>query len=250
MYLNTNLLFERILTFLKPDVILDVGSRDGREALRFKSMCPASTVIAYEANPYQFSKMASDSSLAGFVTLRNAAVTSAKGKANFFIANADYDREENLDNNLGQSSLLGDAMNAKKMVSVETTSVDDELDSLPKANTATCALWIDVEGAEADVIGGCLKHRRKIQLIHVECATRPKRSGQKSMHDLERLLRETHVNLGHTSTLWRGWGDAVFVSRHIISLHSVKIKKMRDEARSAWLRYIASRLLTRLSGKC
>lgn len=249
MYLNTNLLFEGLLSLLKPDLILDIGSRDGKEALRFKNLCPESMVVAYEANPHQFRKMLSDPALAGLVTMRNAAVSSSKGKALFYIARADYSREETTDNNLGQSSLIGDGIHAQEKVEVDTTTIDCELAGFTESSNLKCALWIDVEGAEAEVIRGCLAQRDNVQLIHVECATRPRRAGQKSMHELKKMLEATHIIMGHTSTFWRGWGDAVFVHRNLATSHLSAISRIRMEARSAWLHYIAQRLIARLTGK-
>jgi FkbM family methyltransferase len=247
MYLNTNLLFEGILTLLKPDLILDIGSRDGREALRFKTLCPESTVIAYEANPHQFRKMASDPNVAGLVTLRNAAVTSSTGKATFFIAKADYNGKEDAANNLGQSSLLSEGIDAQEAVEVQTTTVADELDQLNAGEDPNCALWIDVEGAEAEVFKGLEKCRAKIAVIHVECATRPRWKEQKSMGALGDILGDSFVNLGHNSTFWRGWGDAVFIRKELMHANCREISMLCRTAKHVWLDYIVRRLFFRIS---
>lgn len=249
IYLDTHSLFECILTLLKPNVILDIGSRDGKESLRFKRLHPESCVVAYEANPHQFRKMMLDFELTRSVEIRNEAVTSAIGDATFFIVRADYDKEEVLNNNLGQSSLLADGLHIQEAVKVCTTTVDFELARLLNHADEKCALWIDVEGAEAKVFEGCVDQRNNVQLIHVECASRPRRSGQKSMYELQKMLHETHVMIGHTSTLWRGWGDAVFVHRDIAIRHRLAILDFKKKAHWLWIRHIARRLLVRLNLK-
>jgi FkbM family methyltransferase len=249
MYLNTHHLFEGVLKILKPDIILDVGSRDGQEALRFKNLCPSSTVVAYEANPHQFRKMAVNPLLARGIVLRNVAVASANGTTSFYVARADYEKAEDRNNNLGQSSLLPNGIDTQEKVAIETVTLDEELKRLAKQNDVTTALWIDVEGAEAEVFQGLASLRNTVKLIHVECATRPKRAGQKSMYHLQEMLQSTHVNIGHTSTFWRGWGDAVFIHRGFLAAHEKAVATVRNEARSIWLNYIVRRFFERIAGR-
>lgn len=249
MYLNTHILFEDILQLLRPDLLFDIGSRDGKEALRFKSLSPSSIVVAYEANPYQTAKMECDEALLSAVTLRKAAVASYRGQATFFIARANYASEETIVNNLGQSSLLAGGVESQETIQVETTTLDQELLAHAPKHDFSCALWIDVEGAEADVFKGLQTCKNSVKLIHVECATRPRRSGQSTMRELSRILGQNHVNLGHTSTFWRGWGDAVFVHASLLASHGPAISRARSRARNAWVSYVSRRLLIRLSGR-
>jgi hypothetical protein len=145
--------------------------------------------------------------------------------------------------------LLSDGIDAQEAVEVETTTVADELERMSAKKNATCALWIDVEGAEAEVFRGLERCRAAIVVIHVECATRPRWREQKSMIALGEILEKSFVNLGHNSTFWRGWGDAVFISKAIMQAHRAEVANLRRISRQAWLYYILKRILHRLSLK-
>lgn len=224
---------------------MDIGSRDGREALYFKQLCPSSTVVAFEANPYQFAKIKASELMSEAVIVKNAAVSARVGKAVFFIAKAEYSQAETANNNLGLSSLWRDEATTQEKIEVETTTVCSELGDLASDN-CVCALWIDVEGAEAEVLKGLGARKKEVALIHVECATRPRWKEQESLGALSNILGASFINLGHNSTFWRGWGDAVFVNTEHFRTSWREVSQLQKEAERLWLKYIGKRCLMKL----
>ena len=61
--LKTKYAFHLLLAFLKPDVVLDVGSMDGADSKRFAKLVPGASIVAFEGNPYNYRAMIADDDL-------------------------------------------------------------------------------------------------------------------------------------------------------------------------------------------
>ena len=78
-------LFYFLLKRYSPDIVCDIGSRDGRESLKFRSILPDSKVIAFEANPENYAKMVDDHSLVEHaIDVVNQAVSDKHGVIDFY----------------------------------------------------------------------------------------------------------------------------------------------------------------------
>ena len=64
MILDTRHLFLKLLATLEVNVVCDVGSLNGADALRFRAMRPGADVYAFEANPHNERRMRADGRLA------------------------------------------------------------------------------------------------------------------------------------------------------------------------------------------
>ena len=86
--LGEKFLFVYLTRHLVPDLIMDIGSRDGSDALNFKQFNPNAEVIAIEANPTLFEKMSDNQQLSEHgVKIFNLAATNTNGTATFSIFN-------------------------------------------------------------------------------------------------------------------------------------------------------------------
>ena len=188
--LNTQRLFATLLSVLDIDVVCDVGSKDGADALRFRRALPAAQVIAFEANPRNFELMRVDAMLAGnSIRTESFAVTDHDGTADFFIVRADRPIDHA---RRGMSSLYRRAESAEleRIVQVTTVRLDTYLGREAPAATR-CALWIDAEGKAFEVIDGARALFGRIQLLHVEVETRPLiGAAQRTYTDVRRLLED------------------------------------------------------------
>jgi hypothetical protein len=131
--------------------------------------------------------------------------------AQFHITNVDYTDPAA---NKGTSSLLtGKGIDIKDSVNVETRRIDDlVLSRLPGAKSV--ALWIDVEGAEFDVLDGMAGIKEKVIAVHVETAKVPMREGQRPLNDLVALMERYGFALSGSNIRRNAeWGDVVFVNR-------------------------------------
>jgi FkbM family methyltransferase len=142
---------------LGPDLIMDIGSRDGSDALNFKKFNPNAEIIAIEANPALFEKMSDNQQLSEHgVKVFNLAATNTDGTATFSIFNKKKGTGSLRKRSDGQ---------LVKTFNVKTQRVD----SLVKdAQFQKIALWIDVEGNSFEVIEGCEKLMSSILIVQAE----------------------------------------------------------------------------------
>ena len=107
MLMNTKSLFLSLIRAYRCNLVIDVGSRDGIQALAFSDMLPEAEVVAFEANPFNFAAM---TKCAAFREQRIAvlplAITNTDGATVFHITDADYEASDTADNNRGTSSTL------------------------------------------------------------------------------------------------------------------------------------------------
>jgi len=214
---NTKVLFSAVLKALEADCICDVGSRDGDQARLFRHLRPDAAVLAFEANPINFRTMANDVRLAEQgVEIFPFAVSNARATANFYIADVDYDDPRA---NKGTSSLRVEKNgNAKSAIEVETRRIDEVvLSKCPQARTV--ALWIDVEGAEFEVLEGMSQIKDRVAVVHVETARVPLRMNQKTLEEVASLMRSYgFVLCGSNIRRKSDWGDVVFVNERFIKV--------------------------------
>lgn len=189
MVLNTKQLFQQLLPTLQINVICDVGSMDGTDALAFKTVSEQSAIYAFEPNPQNFGDMQANPKLQGRdIEIFPWAVGDRDGRAAFFLVKTDY---SHLSAERGMSSLYersGDHA-PLQVVQVPTTRLDSFLNAGKIDARSRIALWVDTEGMAFEVIQGSLGIAERIQLLHVEVETghsiNPR---QKIYADVQQLL--------------------------------------------------------------
>ena len=68
--------FYSLILTVRPDIICDVGSCDGTEAIRFKKLRPAADVLAFEANKTNYERITGNDDVTRLkIDVRHAAVT-------------------------------------------------------------------------------------------------------------------------------------------------------------------------------
>jgi FkbM family methyltransferase len=190
VYLNTRLLFLALLRDLRIDLVCDVGSMNGADALAFRKRLPRATVIAWEPNPANLRGMQSDRRLrtAG-VELVAAAAADADGSAPFFVVPADGAPDNEL---RGKSSLYRRDDSAQPLIQIQvpTRRLDASLAGRRRV-PARIALWIDTEGKAYEVLEGTRNIALEVQLVHVEVESTPCISASQRLYpDVHRLLVE------------------------------------------------------------
>lgn len=224
---NTKSLFAALLKRLPCDLVLDIGSRDGCQALLFREVLPEAQVVAFEANPYNFRKMAAQPVFQERgITLCPVAVSDRDGEAAFHVSQANYEAPESEANNLGTSSLLvHPEVKTLADITVETVRLETFLQRPDYAGARQVALWIDVEGAEYLVLEGLGAAVPRVSLIHVETAREPVRLGQKARAEVSRLLEGWGlVELGTNMTPEAVWGDLVWMRREVMASHAAAVR--------------------------
>jgi hypothetical protein len=91
MILGTRHLFLRLLDTLSIDLVCDVGSMNGADALAFRRARPRARVVAFEPNPHNLEAMRADTRLPlACIELLPFAASDTDGVAPFHLVDADY----------------------------------------------------------------------------------------------------------------------------------------------------------------
>lgn len=189
MIVNTGRLFIELLSRLRIDVICEVGSKDGADALRFSEAVPAANIYALEANPENFHLMQADPELRqSNIKILMLAATDYDGEADFFLVG---DPSTGAVDWRGMSSLYQRSghQGPQSLTRVKAARLDTLLGSKVPPG-ARLALWVDAEGSAFEVIDGVSGIAEAIHLVHLECETSPCiAAGQKLYPEVRILLQ-------------------------------------------------------------
>jgi FkbM family methyltransferase len=227
MRINTRFVFKTLLRLCQADCVCDIGSCDGRDSLKFRQILPRATLLAFEANPLLYERMAANEGLRNNrVEMFPYAVSNANGTACFHVTDTDYDDPN--EPNTGTSSLLVHrGLKTKDTVQVKTCRMDELIPS-KYPQVQRIGLWIDAEGAEYGVLEGIAGIKARVAAVHVETAWTPMREGQKVYPELESLMKSYGFTpLGNGLRKGDIWGDVVFVNDKLAADLGLKFRCWR-----------------------
>lgn len=203
--LGTKFIFVYLTHHLVTDLIMDIGSRDGSDAIRFKKFNPNAEVMAIEANPALFKNMSNNKQLSEYgVKIFNFAATKTNGTATFSIFNKKK----------GTGSLLRKASGTRiETVEVKTQRVDS-LTTL--AEYKKIGLWVDVEGNTSEVIEGCKSMMPNVLVVHAELEVTEIFKGQVTQKEF-RTQMQAYGFIEVEGTLPKGAaaGNIIFLRKEI-----------------------------------
>jgi FkbM family methyltransferase len=230
MILKTKYAFHLLAAFLRPEVVLDIGSMDGADSKRFARILPQAQIVAFEGNPYNYRAMCADKDLNNeYIRLENCLVSDKPGESRFFVqrptgGNSDFNR--------GTSSTLQRSLDGARSeeVALEAVRVDGFLNNeYPSASKV--AAWVDVEGHSYGVLKGMESAADRIKLIHVEVETKEVWPGQK----LEDEVLALAADMGFVA-LARARGDVqrdvILVNESWYAANKASIHKILTVTRS------------------
>jgi FkbM family methyltransferase len=248
MIVNTHRLFTRLLARLQINVICDVGSMNGADALIFRDAVPEASIYAFEPNPENLRLMEANRALQERnIQVVPFAVTSHDGEAKFFLVDADYSRR---DYRRGMSSLYERAGKwAPAAVEwVKTTRLDTFLaDKCPP--NARLALWIDTEGKAFEVIEGMAAIAEHVHLLHVEVETSASIGSDQKLYSEVKALLEQLGFAEFATDQARGGSqfNALLIRSNLSAVMQLRAKASLVHAR---LRHLLVRAIRRVCPKC
>lgn len=216
---NTTILFQLLIKYIRPGLICDIGSMDASHSIIFRKILPQAKIIAFEANPVNADKIRKNSIVkeAG-IELKESIVSNHEGTKEFNIQ-LDVSGENSW--RKGSSSLLS---RREEGVSTETVSIESHrLDNVISDGNGNIVLWIDVEGAAYEVLEGSKGVMDKVACVHVEVETEEVWDGQRLKEDVDKLMR----SYGFVSVA-RGkfdfQHDVVYLNKELCEKHYYRIK--------------------------
>jgi FkbM family methyltransferase len=249
MIVNTQRLFTRLMRATRVDVVCDVGSMNGADALRFYHAAPRSRVYALEPNPVNFDLMRANQALqADAFRLLPLAASNCDGESDFFLVDADHSRG---DASRGLSSLYqrsGPMYPSTGVARVRTARLDSLLAS-ECASGARVALWIDVEGKAYEVIEGMSGVAAHVCLLHIEVESAPCIASEQRLYPEVAMLlqRLGFAELATDLPAGRPQFNALFVRRGLPARTRLSVCAALLYERT---RYLAASLLRKLCPAC
>jgi FkbM family methyltransferase len=246
---NTRRLFAGLLRTLDIATVCDVGSMDGSEALLFRRHRSRATVLAFEPNPENFTRMQNDERLrAQGIRIFPFAASDRETEAPFFVVTTGHGRGTERERR-GMSSLhrRADPALLAGIVPVRTIRLDRLLAEQQLLEGAL-AFWIDAEGMAYEVIRGADGALANTRLLHVEVETTPCiGAGQHLFADVRRCLEQAGFHLLATDhPLDYPQFNALFVRRDFLRTRAASIG---TRLALAWLRRCVGRALHRFRGR-
>lgn len=190
--------FLNLVQSIGPKLFFDIGANDGSIACRCKRLIPECEVWAFEANPQIHERFQAAVSAHG-VRYTNLAIAGTTGQMTIYVprtlSTAIVDGEVVAARSVepaitGKSSLLKRNEAATYIeFTVNSVRLDDVL-SIRKMDgeERDIALWIDVEGAAAEVLSGAATVLRRTSILFLESENHEFWTGQKRCADLAKEL--------------------------------------------------------------
>jgi len=180
-------LFDDLIDLLGPETIVEVGAFEAAFALRAKSRHPDADVVALEANPRVHAHFADRLKDSG-VDYRHLAAGTEARDATIHIPEVIANTAMPHVGRMGSLHVVG--LRDSRTVAVIVPMLP--LDEIIPGARAPIALWIDVEGAAAEVMDGAAATLAATDLLICEVESSPVWQGQ----TLDRAVRERLAQAG------------------------------------------------------
>ncbi len=189
MIVDTEHLFLALIKKLKVSFVFDIGSRDGIQSLQIRESLPDAKIIAFEASPDNYEYMINVNKLKdNNISIQNMAISNFNGISDFHIYKDNKYKDVKLS---GLNSLFKRPdLEFDRSVKIKTCRIDDYVinNDLIKNNIA---LWIDVEGADFQVLEGIERIKDRVSIIHVEVLSDKIYDGnQKTKKQIDDLMQD------------------------------------------------------------
>jgi FkbM family methyltransferase len=176
--LETKILYRKLLSVIKPEIVFDIGSCDGSESIKSAKILPDSAVVAFEANPNNYRQIATNSDVKKYnISVYNLAIQHSDDEVSFNIIDSDAVK------NRGSSSLLNKPGFPSRQVKVKGSRLDSFVNK-HFSKSKSLALWIDVEGAGYQVLQGIDSICDQIMFFQIEVEENQVWEGQRTKSDI------------------------------------------------------------------
>ncbi|KRR23285.1 methyltransferase [Bradyrhizobium sp. CCBAU 051011] len=181
----------------KPDpVILDIGCNDGTDTRKFLELCPQAQLYCFEPDPRAAARFKKNMDrYLDKVKLFEIAVSDRNGRIDFHPSNGNGDAKDwDLSGSIRRPKnhlVEYEWVRFDHPISVETRRLDDWCSEAKLKRIDF--IWMDVQGAESDVIAGGRHSLSNTRFIYTEYSDQELYEGQKSLQAILDLLPSFEV---------------------------------------------------------
>lgn len=186
--------------------VLDIGSLNGIESVKFTEKLKDVRVYNFEPNPESYRNILISTENIDNISCYNMAASNFNGRSKFYITNE----------NMGGSSLLQPAILLKTGVQNEEIEVDCiRIDDWAIKNNIESAdiLWMDTQGSELNIFLGMPNLLKTVKAIYVECSMIPYYHGAAHKDQVISLLTSYGFDLVSETHHDNYEGDFMFLKR-------------------------------------
>ena len=195
------------------NVILELGSRDGMQAIEFSHHYPNSTIYSFECNPHTIPTVKQKISKYQNIKLYEYAVSDKTESIDFFPCSS----------NVGASSIYkpsGKYDRIEKYHLSDTVKVESiRLDRFLKDNDIGCVdlLFADLQGAELKALIGLGEYLKDIKSMQVEVEFEEMYQDQPLFDEVNNFLTNNNFKM-----TWQGkyckdfWGEGIYINNNYI----------------------------------
>lgn len=208
---------------LKPDVFLEVGAFEASFSRTMKKMFPNSKVWAFEANPFNYDHY---KDLNSNINYLNLAISDTNNKINFYLQDKNLMDGSELEKIRGNNSILNrndDTISYKK-IEIDSITLDNFIDN-NYIDENSVSLWVDVEGANKNILFGFDKYIENAYSIYIEVEEISYWKNQWLSKDVVDHLRTKNFIPVTRDFEDNNQYNIIFIHKEILNEHNVKIKK-------------------------
>lgn len=176
---------QKILT---PDCFFEVGAFEADFSRTMKNVFPSSDVWAFEANSYNYDHYKSINKNINYL---NLAISDTNNKIKFYLQDKKIDTGLEIEKIRGNNSILNrnDDSILYKEVEIESVTLDSFIENNFIVNKSF-SLWIDVEGANKNILLGFDKYLQNSLSILIEVEEFEYWKNQWLSNDVSRYLKQ------------------------------------------------------------
>lgn len=194
-----------------PEVILDFGTHDLRDALILARAFPSAKVYAFEANPTYFGISLKNNIFPDRVTVYNKAVSDKDGTIDFYLTRG----------NIGASSILKPidwiphtSDGAVNKITVESTRLDTwaQQNNISKIDV----MWMDAQGSELLCLHGLGSYISDVRMIQSEVGVKAYYEGHTLHPEIHDYLTQHGFEMIFQHHDWSHEDNVVYINKKFI----------------------------------
>ena len=204
--------FIQLSCAINPELSIEVGAHESSFSLEMKKNNPDIRSIAFEANPYVFEKY-ENNLVSNNIEYKHLAVSEVNGEVSFSIPTSLNGNEINSSNAI--SSLH--QRNHKGFTYQTITVKSIRLDSYITKEYQNIVLWIDVEGAQLNVINSTTEIWNNVSAIYIEVENAEVWQGQNKDTEINSLLTQLGFIEVMRDNLARVQYNSIYIKQNLLS---------------------------------